>query len=66
MCFETGLPRQSADWLAMTGFFNSLKQGTAQAVPCFCTLAYMCGKEIYLEASSLAARFLPYMQQATT
>ena len=21
MCFENGLPRQSADWLAMTGFF---------------------------------------------
>ena len=25
MCFENGLPRQSADWLAMTGFFDSLK-----------------------------------------
>ena len=24
MCFENGLPRQSADWLAMTGFFDSL------------------------------------------
>ena len=27
MCFENGLPRQSADWLAMTGFFDSLKGG---------------------------------------
>ncbi len=26
MCFENGLPRQSADWLAMTGFFDSLKE----------------------------------------
>ena len=25
MCFENGLPRQSADWLAMTGFFDSLR-----------------------------------------
>ena len=25
MCFENGLPRQSADWLAMTGFFDRLK-----------------------------------------
>ena len=28
MCFENGLPRQSADWLAMTGFFDSLKADT--------------------------------------
>ena len=68
MCFENGLPRQSADWLAMTGFFDSLKQGTAQAVPCFVRLR-ICAerrKNLYLEASSLAARFLPYIQQATT
>ena len=26
MCFENGLPRQSADWLAMTGSFDSLKR----------------------------------------
>ena len=26
MCFENGLPRQSADWLAMTGFFDSLQR----------------------------------------
>ena len=26
MCFENGLPRQSADWLAMTGFFDSLRE----------------------------------------
>ena len=26
MCFENGLPRQSADWLAMTGFFDGLKR----------------------------------------
>ena len=32
MCFENGLPRQSADWLAMTGFFDSLcKRASADA-----------------------------------
>ena len=27
MRFGNGLPRQSADWLAMTGFFDSLRGG---------------------------------------
>ena len=35
MCFENGLPRQSADWLAMTGFFDSLKHPPAYAGGCF-------------------------------
>ena len=29
MCFENGLPRQSADWLAMTGFFDNLAKAPA-------------------------------------
>ena len=32
MCFENGLPRQSADWLAMTGFFRQSK-GRRDAPP---------------------------------
>ena len=32
MCFENGLPRQSADWLAMTGIFDNLcKRASADA-----------------------------------
>ena len=31
MRFRNGLPRQCAHWLAMTGFFDSLKE-TAEAV----------------------------------
>ena len=30
-CFGNGLPRQSADWLAMTDFFDSLQKGRRKA-----------------------------------
>ena len=36
MCFENGLPRQSADWLAMTGFFDSLRENRLRAVFSLC------------------------------
>ena len=31
-----GLPRQSADWLAMTGFFRQTESGAAYTAPLFC------------------------------
>ena len=37
--FGNGLPRQSADWLAMTGFFDSLKS-TPGAVRRGCLFSY--------------------------
>ena len=39
MCFENGLPRQSADWLAMTGFFDKLSGGTKSLRYCIYSLA---------------------------
>ena len=33
MRFGNGLPRQSADWLAMTGFFDSLRSRLGETAP---------------------------------
>ena len=35
-CFGNGLPRQSADWLAMTDFFDSLTEKGLQMQSLFC------------------------------
>ena len=35
MRFGNGLPRQSADWLAMTGFFDSLERDAVPAASLF-------------------------------
>ena len=47
MCFENGLPRQSADWLAMTGFFDRLKLRKAATGRLFSLSKNLVENEIY-------------------
>ena len=42
MCFGNGLPRQSADWLAMTGFFLLLLYFLISLNTSAMSMSYMC------------------------